>query len=74
MEGEGVCQPPLLTGGYGQSMASGKGDSVFFKGVAPQRSTTLQWTPTPRVYVGNTNWTPWVKKKKRESNEDRTQR
>ena len=36
---------------YGELMASGRGESVFFKGVPPGRLTLLQWiTPQPGVY------------------------
>lgn len=34
---------------------------VFVTGVAPERSTILQWMPPdPRAYMDNTHWTLWI--------------
>lgn len=42
-------------------MAAGKGESMFFKGAAPDRSPTLgRWTCS-RVHLGGAKLTQWIK-------------
>lgn len=42
-------------------MASGLGEVVFLKGVAPSRSSKLQWMASHTyVYMGSRNWISWV--------------
>lgn len=41
-------------------MGSGEQESVFFKSVAPDRSTTLQLMPHTSEYMGSINWSWWV--------------
>lgn len=51
---------PLLKGSYGQVMASARGRVHSLEEVAAGRVTNLH----PHVYMGSTNWTPWVVKRK----------
>lgn len=54
MESEGVHNPSPHRRNYTQLMASEIGRINFFKGVAPSKSTTLQWMAHSQNYMAST--------------------
>lgn len=50
-------------------MASGEGESVFFKGVAPKKPTTSSGWPHTKEHMGSTNRNPFIIFKKGKSSE-----
>lgn len=55
-EADGVPGPPYLRS-YGQLVAFGEGEHVFFKGEAHSRPPLSHRQPHTQEYMGSTNWT-----------------
>lgn len=62
--GRGTWGPTLLRG-YWQLVASGEGESVFFRGVSSGRYPCSSWYSNIQAHLGSLNWTPWVTKEKK---------